>query len=304
MPYNRNRRQHSHTQSAIMEMTRTPCTVLFADVCDSTRLYEEKGDKAAQAAIATVLDDTAVLVARHGGRIIKKIGDELMCAFPSPVGAVRAALQAQEMHADNLPLRIGLLHGPVLNEEGDLFGDVVNLAARLTAAAKGGQILTVRETAEQLPEDLRAMTRHLDTLSVKGKRDPVPVYEILVEEDEATRLMSGLFEMPPAATSLTITAAGAERIMTQDAPPLRFGRGHLADIAVEDARVSRQHATLQFRRDKFVLADHSSNGTYLEIAGEPHYVRREEIEIFGSGRISLGRPFDDPACAPLPFTCH
>lgn len=287
-----------------MESTRTKCTVLFADICDSTRLYDEKGDRLAKTTVTSALKSAAGIVIQHGGSIVKNIGDELMCVFPHPDPAARAALQTQETPMGELRLRIGFLHGPVLREDGDFFGDAVNLAARLTGLAKGGQILTVEETVSLLPDELRDRTRHLDTLVVKGKRDPVAVYEILVEEEEATRLMSGLFCLKAGANRLILKGAGEERILTCDTPPLIFGRGHHADIVVEDARVSRQHATLRFRRDKFVFADHSANGTYVEIAGNPHYLRREEIELYQSGRISLGRAFDDNACTPLHFACE
>lgn len=296
-----------------MVNTQASCTLMFADVCNSTRLYETVGNVAAQSMITELLEGATAEVARHGGTLVKTIGDEILCSFHDAASAVRASLRIQEA-ADasrdpgtggltGLQLRIGLHEGPVLEEDGDVFGDAVNVAARLTDLAKGGQILTTEDTVSRLPDELRAGTRHLDNIPVKGKREPLPVYEVLVEPEDATRLVSGLFKLAPPARSLSLRWAGSEWRLGPAASELMMGRGHHAAIVVEDVRVSREHASIQRRRDKFILSDQSSNGTYVQIQGEAHYLRREEIELQHAGRISLGRAFDDPDCAPIEFQC-
>ena len=287
-----------------MDQTPTNRTLLFADVCNSTHLYETLGNEGARRKIAELLDRAAAEVTGHGGRVIKSIGDEIMCDFPR-TGAGRARQPSHPGTGRGIPdptlpdpgglhLRIGLQEGPVLEENGDVFGDAVNVAARMTDLAKGGQILTTEDTFSKLPQDLQTGARHLDNIQVKGKRDPVKVYEIIVEPEDATRLMSGLFELAPSAQSLTVRWAGSEWVLGPKATELQMGRGHQTAEVVEDSRVSREHASIHLRRDKLILCDRSANGTYVEIQGETHYLRREEIELHHSGRISMGRPFDDP----------
>ena len=113
-------------------------TVLFVDITESSRLYNQLGDMAARAAISGCLSAVAELLPRFEGRVVKTLGDALMCVFPNPASAVSAASEMQTL-MDNAPpsgpplrLHIGLHSGPVLVEGDDVFGDTVNAAAYLT----------------------------------------------------------------------------------------------------------------------------------------------------------------------------
>src|SRR5436190_18739535 len=113
--------------------------VLFADVSGSTKLYEAVGDAAAHAAIDACVKMFSAVTQGHAGRVVKTIGDEVMSLFAKPTDAARAAI---EMHhnlnemapvgAVRLGARIGMHYGPIMVRGGDVFGDTVNLAARLT----------------------------------------------------------------------------------------------------------------------------------------------------------------------------
>src|SRR5215510_8309023 len=116
-------------------------TVLFADITDSTSLYQKLGDAAARNVINDCLTLVASVLPRYNGRVVKTMGDELMCIFPSADLALLAASEMQSLVSTTKPadhavvLHIGLQHGPVLVEEDDVFGDTVNAAAYLTAVA-------------------------------------------------------------------------------------------------------------------------------------------------------------------------
>src|SRR5690348_3793840 len=129
--------------------------VLFADVSGSTKLYEAVGDAAAHAAIDLCVKLFAAITEQHGGRVIKTIGDEVMSVFPDSATAAKAAVDIQlgmtgmaPVDKMKLGVRIGMNHGPLVEGEGDVFGDTVNLAARLTEMASRGQIITSVETVD------------------------------------------------------------------------------------------------------------------------------------------------------------
>ena len=130
-------------------------TILFADICGSTRLYEQYGDVQARQLVSQVLNALTDETSRYAGTVIKTIGDEIMCRFPDAEQAVRAACDMHRVLKEeatlakrNIAIKIGLHHGPVLLENNDVFGDGVNVAARMASLAKADQI-----PAERTPED-------------------------------------------------------------------------------------------------------------------------------------------------------
>src|SRR3977135_2685159 len=128
-------------------------TVLFADVSGSTKLYEAAGDAVALETINHMIADMRRATEQAGGRVVKTIGDEVIALFATPAAAATAASQIQ-MQTDILPIvggmklgvRIGFHSGPVIQRDNDVFGDTVNLAARLVAQAQKGQSTTSHET--------------------------------------------------------------------------------------------------------------------------------------------------------------
>ena len=135
--------------------------VLFADVTDSTSLYQKLGDVPARNIINACLTLIAGVLPRYEGRVVKTIGDELMCVFPSADLAVLAASEMQSLVASSKPgnypvlIHVGLHYGSVLVEQDDVFGDTVNAAAYLTAVATAGQILTTEATERGLSAALK-----------------------------------------------------------------------------------------------------------------------------------------------------
>ena len=126
-------------------------TILFTDLCGSTRLYNEVGDASAFGLVMDHFDLLIEAIAAEEGALVKTIGDAVMAVFRRPVGAVRAILRAQRELAaasgglGGLRLKAGMHYGPciavTLNEKLDYFGSTVNIASRLEHLSEGGDIV-------------------------------------------------------------------------------------------------------------------------------------------------------------------
>src|SRR3990172_5242015 len=179
--------------------------ILFADVSGSTKLFETLGDATARSKISACLDTLSRVTAEYKGTVIKMIGDEIMCTFLTAEDAANAACDMHEALdvdvtegtvASHTPLqiRVGLHFGPAIMEGGDVFGDAVNVAARMTAQAKGGQIITTQSTLELLSPARRAGSRFVDRAPIKGKKEEIEIYEIIWQEEDVTRMATGLMQ--------------------------------------------------------------------------------------------------------------
>jgi adenylate cyclase len=288
-------------------------SIVFADISGSTRLYESLGDAVARELIAQCLGVMTEYIENHGGRVIKTIGDEVMCTFPTADQAVEASVGMQEGVSEDLPelnpntpptmaIRIGLHHGPAILEGGDVFGDAVNVAARMAGLAKGGQIITTQDTAELLHSALRSSTRHLDRIPVKGKSEDIDIFEVIWQSEDVTRMATGVLKSQDRPGQLVLNYGGRETRLDQDMPPIILGRGKKADMIINDSMASREHARIECRRGKFILTDMSTNGTYVLTPDGPSYLRREDIVLTGEGKITLGRDLSE-ATEVVNFIC-
>jgi len=282
----------------------THLSILFADLSGSPRLYEILGPEAARAKIGHCLQILSEITHRHGGAVIKTIGDELMCTFPAADAAVTAACDMHEMLEDeiafdgdarpiSLGVRIGLHHGPALLEGGDVFGDAVNVAARMASMAKSGQIITTQSTVDGLAPVLQASSRFVDRAPVKGKKETMDICEVLWQHDDVTRMSTGLLPEPAQRARLDLRYHDVHLTVDADRTQVVMGRSKTADIAVAEALASRQHVRVEHRRGKFFIIDQSTNGTYVLSDGNEAFLRREEMPLGGSGKISLGRSFTE-----------
>lgn len=278
-------------------MLRDSC-ILFADVSGSTKLYETLGDTLALAAVGSCLAAMRRATQLNHGRVVKTIGDEVMALFDTAAQGMQAASEMQQRIDElsppapgiKLAIRAGFHFGPALHENDDVFGDAVNTAARMAGLAKAGQIITTAETVAALPSMLRDACREIDALAVKGKAENVRVCEVIWQEGADLTMMST--RMAPVAAMgahLVLNHGGGELRLGADRPLASLGRDTGCDIAIRDPRASRSHARIERRRDKFVLVDMSSNGTYVTFQGESEIaLKREEIILRGSGRIVFG----------------
>lgn len=278
--------------------------VLFADVSGSTQLFESLGDIEASGVIRTCLKHMNAATESCEGRAIQPVGDGLLTAFQTPQAAVEAAEDMmRRIHREprvggrHLALRIGLHYGPVIVRTSNIFGgqlnifgDTVNTAARIAALAKARQILTSAETLALLPSRWQQASRSLDAFTFKGKSEDIRVCEILWQNPDNTTIVQAV-SLPPDHTvgQLTLRYQQQRFMLDGRTRGLSFGREITNDIVVDDRFVSRQHARIERRRDKFALIDTSTNGTYVTFEGDHQIpLRMEEIVLHGRGRISLG----------------
>jgi class 3 adenylate cyclase len=284
--------------------------VLFADVSGSARLYETVGDADALAAIGRCLALIQAACEGHAGRVIKTIGDEVMAVFPSPDQAAEAAAEMQARISEQpavgrvrLAIRVGFHFGPAIEVDGDVFGDSVNVAARMAALAKGEQVILSGATADALTPLVRARVRHIDSLTVKGKQKDIGIHELMWQADDGDlTALSTRLARPLARIRLR---HGANEIELDEVrSSLTIGRDQQNDVVILDRMASRVHARIERRRDKFVLVDQSSNGTFVSVQGEPEIqLRREEIILRGRGQVSFGHPYRDESGEILAFSC-
>jgi adenylate cyclase len=280
-------------------MTQRLGTILFADVSGSTRLYEIAGDAAGLEAVSACLAAARRSTEACGGRIVKTIGDEVMGIFPGPDAAANAAADMQakidalpQVAGIKLGVRIGFHHGPVLQRDDDIFGDTVNLAARLVAQAKGGEIILSTDTAALLGPIFRSMVRELHAITVKGKSEEVGLAELVWKRDADTTVFAGTPARGRGAKAgLRLKYGGAEVVRRRDTDSISIGRDPANGLVVEDEMASRQHCTIERRQDIFVLRDHSTNGTYVTVEGDAEMaVRRSEVSLRKHGWITFGQP--------------
>ena len=281
--------------------TDNQCAIMFADIAGSTRLYNQLGDSLAELLISARLTTMQAITAKHHGRVIKTIGDEIMCQFSS---AEHATLAATEMHLEKntggdisaLEIRVGLHFGSTITKDGDIFGDAVNIAARMAAIAKANQTITTETFIDLLSGELKTRTRLFDTTRIKGIDEEIKIYQVLWEENNVTAFATAqhIQQVALANVSIVFKFNNEERIYSDSefSAPVSIGRDDSCDIAIDATYASRSHVNLELRRGKFVLVDHSTNGTYVKVNHQDEiFIRREQLPLIGEGYICLGEAY-------------
>lgn len=273
------------------------CAIMFADIVGSTQLYEKLGDSVAADCVNQGLFHMAEITGQHNGVVINTIGDEILCRFVHASDAVKAASKIQETfsttvineHNVMLSIRIGIQYGEIINRDSDVFGDVVNVAARIASIASSRQILTSENVMQQLPPDMAPKSRRFDQVQIRGKQQSMVLFEYLWEEPRDMTMIGAAISSVEENHSLHLSYKGINRFVGHDTPPFVLGRSADGDLTVEADLVSRVHAYCIYRRGKFILIDQSTNGTFVMSADNREvYIRREEIPLIGRGVIGLG----------------
>jgi adenylate cyclase len=271
-------------------------SVLFADISGSTLMYAVRGNAVAFNLTSRCLGMLEEQVTAAGGRTIKRVGDAILAVFDSAEAAVRAAAAMQHaleapdspIRSEGLHVRIGIATGGALLEGGDVHGDVVNVAARLVALAGADEIFLAGETYHALSGELQEAIRLIDQFALRGRPDWVHVYQYLWKRENTTVRETGPARGYVAA--LEVSYGPQVFALGPDLPKVTIGREDDNDITIPEDVVSRHHAEVVLRGDKFVLVDRSTNGTYvLTDGGDTLRVTREEVTLAGSGRIVPGR---------------
>lgn len=154
-------------------------TFLFADIAGFTALTEAHGDEEAAELVSDFCAAVSAELPASGGTQVKTIGDALMLSIPDPLAAILLGLRITNelMLGHGAPaVRVGLHHGRAVQRLGDYFGAAVNLAARVSAEAKGGEVLLTGSTAALAPEPAGVLYEPRGRRELRNVRDPVELF--------------------------------------------------------------------------------------------------------------------------------
>ncbi len=276
---------------------------MFCDIVGSSGLYTRLGNDKAKEVIDEALAIMCSVSEQLEGRVIKTIGDEAMLEFASAEQACEATIAiGLKLKSINISMRTGIDVGDVLYFKNDVFGDTVNDAAFLARLAQPNQVVLTSECVDRLNPWLAHQCEAFDRVKLKGTQEKVLVYRLSWDANsrdslDATRVGSTAIKDIDMAPTLTLEINGTVRGLDSRSNPLVIGRDPaFADICLEDQKTSRRHCSIYFHRGKFVLEDHSTNGSYLQnTSTDELYLRRESVPLTGSGRISLGQSLQQAA---------
>ena len=297
-------------------------TVLFADLRGSTAMYESLGNTDATAVVTQSITLLAQIVALHEGRVVKTLGDGLMAMFPEAGSAVAAA---NDMHESlerigppgdptnprtrlvPLRLQVGLARGEVIEMQGDVFGDAVNVAARLIDHAGDNETLVTANVLDALDDLEQARFRSLDRMQLRGRVEPVHVYVLESMQrrfgDTQATAFGDIAPVAPEPEAIRLIWMDLNRIYAGVSLPVILGRSPQATYIIDDTRVSRSHARIVWHGGTFQLTDLSYNGTYVRFDHDPEVIslRRGSCTLHGSGVIGLGGTPTDPTSPSVRF---
>jgi hypothetical protein len=202
-------------------------------------------------------------------------------------------------------VRIGFHFGPALEQAGDMFGDAVNVAARLVEMAQAGQIITDERTLAAVGKPVPVRARKLHRVALRGSAtEERLVVAIWQDSTDVTSLVSRSVLTASSGKRLVLRYGGQEFVVGPDRPRVSLGRDVGNDVLVSSTRASRIHAIIEWRGSKFILADRSTNGTFVATEGAGETVlRREEMALLGRGFVSFGDPVVPGAQGLLGFVC-
>ena len=277
-------------------------TVVFADLVGSTGLFERLGDETAGRFVTQLTSGLSKTFEQHHGRVVKLLGDGLFVVFPKEGDALAACISIQKRLLEQpvyaggtgnpVQMQIGIESGEVVEIDGDCFGDAVNSAARLADLAGAAQILASQRVRAALLPWQQAQLRSLGPIFLRGKAEATEVFRVDWKEDfdsEATVMGMSMYKAP-IESWLEISAGGQTVRLKPRGEKLTLGRAPTASLTINDTRVSRVHATIEWRGSHYVLSDNSSFGTWVYVGqpSEPVVLRRTECFLVGQGELALG----------------
>jgi class 3 adenylate cyclase/YHS domain-containing protein len=169
--------------------TTVHATFVFADIAGFTALTEAHGDRDAAALVADFCRAVRAELPASSGSEVKTIGDAVMLAIPDPAEAILLGLRITHelMSGHGAPaVRVGLHHGPAVEREGDFFGAAVNLAARVSAEASGGEVLLTGQTAALAPQLEGVLYEPRGRRELRNVREPVELFAAVRAAEAST----------------------------------------------------------------------------------------------------------------------
>ena len=289
--------------------------ILFADISGSTMLYESLGNRLARQRVAQCIAVMSGTLAAHDGTLIKTLGDEIMCTFPSAEAALRAACDMQVAVESGKPggdtpmyIRIGFNYGEVIREANDVHGDAVNVAARITEVARARQILATEAAVDALPPELQHNARHIRRASIKGRQAPLDLYQIAwrADDGDGVRIGNPANRKPEGQQEqLVLRHRDRQLTLNERSTTATLGRADACAIVVRDGHAGDRHAMVEYQLGKFFISDRSASGTYIHFSnGDMVHILGEDTLLHGSGSILLGRPFSEDTAGIIEFSLH
>ena len=286
-----------------MAQNSRPLSILFADISKSSYIYESLGDHRAREVISRVLESLSGEAMKFEGRVIKTLGDAAMCTFEvadNAVAAAKSMLLTLNSPIDDLPdtpvvnIHIGIHYGMVVEENNDIFGDAVNVAARVVDYANPRQIVVTRETIVNLTESSAHSIRYVATVTVKNISGEIELFEIGFENQDLTMVLDTRKVAEEICPSLYLTRGDELIVIDISRPMISIGREEHNDIVVKYSWISRTHARIENRNGIIVLTDKSTNGIFVYPAhADSIYLNKSEQPLTGEGVIILGREKTD-----------
>lgn len=273
-----------------MDSNTKSSAILFVDICDSTKLFERLGDSRALSMTSNCVKQMEQCTIQEGGTVQQKQGDGLLCTFITADAALRAAQSIQNINkAGRLSVHAGLHFGPVIFQAGAIYGDAVNVAARMLEIAKKGETILSEDACLELPGKKREQLRALGRVTVKGKGKLIRIFLAIPQALDQTLVQFPFETTRNGWAVLRIDDGENQHEIEASASNFVLGRHQDCDLTINQKYVSRRHATIECMRGKFFLVDHSTNGCYVNEDNQPYkFLRRDMLQLHGQGYISLG----------------
>lgn len=301
-------------------MTSSNTTIVFADLTGSTGVFQALGNALATQAVTALTQWIGNVCVEHGGRVVKTLGDGVLALFPDGATAVDAAVEMQRIHAERLRdwpnqvrmrLQVGVASGEIVEVDRDCYGDAVNVASRLSDLSGPDQIWAT-ESVERQCKAKRLGVRFLSLgdVPVRGKIGSQAMYRVEWQEDIQTTnltvpgmLLHRIAPTQSQSAGIELSWLDQQKQFSVTGMPIHLGRDEQADFAVNDQRVSRLHAKIEWRHGSFVLNDVSSYGTWVRFGANSmeFALRRTDCVLADAGEIALGASFEDFTVPSIAF---
>lgn len=320
-------------------------TLMFVDIVGSTSYFDRYGDVSGLVYVHKCIDMLTLVAERHGGTICKTIGDALMTSFLDPVAAVQSAIDMQhtldnynknQVEPDQIHVRIGLNHGLGMIKDKDVFGDVVNVAARIESLAKTEQVF-ISESLWEKVREAKIPCEKIPEVSVKGKAEKLTIYEVQWRKVQPSATVQLPAQAPAVAARVPVAKAAeptseqkgtvmmqASPVAVLTKPKLQYslvvvrpdgthgqavklenvvsvlGRVEGDILFPDDPLVSRRHAKFTVQDAGVTVEDlRSANGIFWRLRF-PHTLQNADIILMGRQmfRFAFKPPEGPPGQSP------
>jgi len=277
-----------------MSQSHQQLAILFADIGESTSLYERLGDTEAHRQISLSLKLMESAIVGSDGELLRTVGDAVLASFNNCDNAFYAARAIQQAHQhEMLSVRVGFHYGDVIPDKGDVYGTAVNIAARVASFARLNEITLSADACNRLNSVNQASTHLIDAIELKGIEAPMEIHRIDWQADSAanTVVASGVdLQKQSLRKPIAKLTLGEHQVTVDESSPLlEIGRDESNSFALLADCVSRHHLQLRCKGGQIVLIDNSTNGTFINREGHnPLFVRRESLVLEGDGLLGVG----------------